>query len=585
MPDRTIRNPDRRQTGVRDIVPPQVVDHVAGHGRSPMPQLAAHPPAGGNDVTQDGGRPESAGGEPSSDSPVSGGPSPFNSLLFGGSPKEIVGEQEDRSFASDLNIDQVVATIAGVGEERDLITSLFYRHLDDVDTVRYRQEVFRDLEDQACIERMRHFANLMGQVRNHLVQVTKMRYHYQREGWFLDAAAIYCDAVRSLANDLISPQIRSRALLAFREFLIAYVASPAFTALAAETRDRKDALGQIRYCIRIRAGRVEVSRYENQDDYSAEVLAAFQRFEQGAVKDYRFKYRTAPGMNHVGAQILERLALLFSAEFSALDEYCRRHAEFFDETVRRFERELQFYLAYLDYIAPLRAAGLDFCYPEVTVASKEIFATNTFDLALAKKLVSEGKPVVRNDFRLDGPERIFVVSGPNQGGKTTFARTFGQLHHLASVGCPVPGSAARLFLFDRLFAHFERKEDLAKMSGRLQDDLVRIREVLQAATSNSIVIMNEIFTSTTLGDARFLGKKAMEKLIQLDLLCVYVTFVDEMASLGESVVSMVSTIVPENPAERTYKVVRGPADGLAYALAIAEKYNLTYEKLRGRVIS
>jgi DNA mismatch repair protein MutS len=550
-----------------------------------VPQLTEHTPAGESGVSHRGGGSESAYGKPSPDSPASGGLRRFNSLLFDASARDGATGQEDHSFASDLNLDQVVARIAGVGEERDLITSLFYRHLNDVDTVRYRQEVFRDLEDQACIERMRHFANLMRQVRDHLVQVTKMRYHYQREGWLLDAAAIYCDAVRSLADDFTSLRIHSRALLAFREFLIAYVASSGFIALAADTRDRKDALGQIRYCIRIRAGRVEVSRYENQDDYSAEVLATFQRFEQGAVKDYRVKYRTSPGMNHVGAQILERLALLFSAEFSALDGYCREHAEFFDATVRRFERELQFYLAYLDYIGPLRAAGLNFCYPDVTATSKEIFATDTFDLALAKKLVSESKPVVRNDFHLEGPERIFVVSGPNQGGKTTFARTFGQLHHLASVGCPVPGSAARLFLFDRLFAHFERKEDLAKMSGRLQDDLVRIREVLQAATSNSIVIMNEIFTSTTLGDARFLGKKAMEKLIQLDLLCVYVTFVDEMASLGESVVSMVSTIVPENPAERTYKVLRGPADGLAYALAIAEKYNLTYERLRERVIS
>ena len=109
-----------------------------------------------------------------------------------------------------------------------------------------------------------------------------------------------------------------------------------------------------------------MSRYENEVDYSAEVLAMFQRFKQGAVKDYRINYRTWPGMNHVGAQILALLARLFSAEFSALDEYCRQHAGFFDETIRRFEHELQFYLAYVDYIGPLRAAGLNFCYPEVT---------------------------------------------------------------------------------------------------------------------------------------------------------------------------------------------------------------------------
>ena len=84
-------------------------------------------------------------------------------------------------------------------------------------------------------------------------------------------------------------------------------------------------------------------------------------------------------------------------------------------------------------------------------------------------------------------------------------------------------------------------------------------------------------------DARFLGTKLITKLKRLGALCVYVTFVDELAALGDQVVSMMSTIVPDNPAERTYKVVRKPADGLAYALAIAEKYDLTYPRLRDRL--
>jgi DNA mismatch repair protein MutS len=303
------------------------------------------------------------------------------------------------------------------------------------------------------------------------------------------------------------------------------------------------------------------------------------------VNDYSTKFNDYPQMNHVEAAIIDRVAKLYPDIFTSVNAYCERNSAYLDQTIGLFDREVQFYVAYFDYLGPFRNAGLSFCYPRLSSESKEICVSDVFDLALANILMAKHATIVCNDFYLSGKERIFVVSGPNNGGKTTFARMFGQLHYLASLGCLVPGQSARLLLFDQILTHFEREEDISNLRGKLQDDLVRIHEILNQATSRSVIVMNEIFSSGTLKDAIFLGTKIIERIVEIDALCVCVTFIDELTLLSDHIVSAVSTIVPESPAVRTYKIVRKPADGLAYAMSIAEKYGLTRRQILERIKS
>jgi DNA mismatch repair protein MutS len=330
---------------------------------------------------------------------------------------------------------------------------------------------------------------------------------------------------------------------------------------------------------------VTVSRYGGESDYSVEIEKAFARFPRVTSKRYLTGFRDRPSLDAVEARIFELVVRLYPRVFADLDRFCGRSLSFVDECLERFEREVQFYLAVLEYLEPLQRAGLSFCYPQVSDGPGDEFARGSFDLALAAKLNRRAALPVCNDFHLSGPERVIVVTGPNQGGKTTFARMVGQLHYLAALGCPVPGREARLFLPDQIFTHFERQEGAGSRRGRLEDELRRAQEILQRATAHSVVIMNEGFTSTTLGDARFIGTKVLERVLSLGSLGVYVTFVDDLAALGEATISMVGQVDPSDPSRRTYRIIRQPASGVAYAAAIADKYGLGYERLKERLTS
>jgi DNA mismatch repair protein MutS len=483
---------------------------------------------------------------------------------------------------ADLNLDKVIETVTA-GKEEYTLKPFFYTLLQDTDDILYRHEVFQDLEEEFLLERVKSFAAGMHSMRQHLAFAEKLYYEHEKKRWLLEAIDEYCAAASALARDLARAEIHSRALSALREHMQRYIESALFRSLQEEAGNLKEELSGIRYCLLIEGLSVQVRRYQSEKDYASEVESTFAKFRHNAQKNYLVEFKTGKNMNHVEAMALDCVARVFPELFARLDEFCDQYREFTDPTIVGFDREAQVYVSYLEHVANLRRVGLPFCYPRVFMACDDIYSHGGFDLALANKLTSENRTVVCNDFYLSDEERVIVVTGPNQGGKTTFARAFGQLHFLAALGFPIPGTDAQLLLTDGVFTHFGKEEDIAELRGKLEDDLIRIHDIVSHSTSRSVIIMNEIFTSTAIQDALFLSWNILERQFEKGSRGVLVTFLDELATAGPHTVSMVATVDPRDSMVRTFKVLRGPANGLAYAIALAERHRLTYETIKERV--
>ena len=485
-------------------------------------------------------------------------------------------------YFHDLNLDQILIPLLQKKQKYHL-EEFYFTPLSDIHTIFYRQEVFKDLEDEQLQNILLRFSfdfyALKSEIENLVNKISFDKKDYLSRGHYLDCAKRYVDLLTSLTTELVEKKLSSTGLLTFKKYLNTYIKSDFFINLQNHVNKLKEKLGTIKYSMLIKDESIRIKKNEDDKNYSMQILQTFSRFTN-ASENKTIELQATPLYNpYIETAILKIVANLYTDIFSELSQFCKKYKNFINAEFILFSREIQFYLSWLDTIQKCKDLNLPFCYPEITSKKDGIYCTENFNLALALK---NSTKVITNDFKLDGLERILVITGPNQGGKTTFAKSFGQAHYLASLGLCIPGSTARLFCFDSIYTHFSVEEDITKLSGKLQDDILRLKKITDTASAKSIVIVNEIFASTTINDAIILGNKMLDNFNIIDCIVVFVTFLDEMANHGKETVSMMSTINLEDASLRTYKIVRKPPDGLAYAIYLAEKYGLTYAQLAQR---
>ncbi len=505
----------------------------------------------------------------------------FSSILFDKN-YNFVPLSNELDFYKDLNLDQIIETTVSYRKEFEF-KRYFYMPLVDTKSITYRQEVLKDLQNCGFYLKVDEFAKKMLEVQKLEKMIRSLEYVEFQSGWFLQMVSVYCEAVELFLEDLKSTQLHSDGFLLFLDFLKNYLKSDEYISLKSDMQRLKSELSEITYEINIDGTTFKVRKYEGEPDYTLEIEKIFQKFEQDEASTQECQYEKNRGMNHVNAKILEFVSRLYPPVFSSLEDFTQKYKNFIQKILLLFAHEVEFYISYLMYIEGIKSSSCHFCYPKIYTKEKSIDVVDGFDVSLAYALSVEKKSVVTNSYYLKGKERIIVISGANQGGKSTFARAVGQINYLAKLGLQVPAREAKLFLVDAVFTHFEKEEDIGTLHSKLQEDLQRVHDILQRASAKSLVILNEIFSSTSLQDAIFLSREIIKKIDKSDMFCVWVTFVEEVVRMSEKTVSMVSDIDHQNTEHRTYKIIRKEADGMAYAKSIAKKYRLSYEQILQRI--
>ena len=188
--------------------------------------------------------------------------------------------------------------------------------------------------------------------------------------------------------------------------------------------------------------------------------------------------------------------------------------------------ELAFYLGCLNLRDRLTAKSKPICFPEPVAAGRRAFsARGLYDPSLSVHLPA---PTVGNDVNADD-KALVMITGANQGGKSTFLRSVGLAQVMAQSGMFVAAEAMRVSVGRRVFTHFKREEDATMRRGKLDEELARMSEIINLIAPGALLLMNESFASTNEREGSEIAQQVVRALIDAGVGVFYVTHLYELA--------------------------------------------------------
>ncbi len=475
-------------------------------------------------------------------------------------------------FFRDLNLDQIVERIQLQSPKYNVL-KMYYRFPVSASCAEYRRKIYEDIKRPEVYECLRSFSEGMQAAAASESCCGEVKRDLQRGAWHVNAVHEYCAAVSSLRRSLAETELRSEGLQRLREYLDSYVEQADFRKYMAEADAIQQYMEDFHLILEIEDNKIVVTRGKGEGAYAKKL-----GYGESAKKPAPFV--GTPGMLPLEEAVFEAFRRKNPEFFDRVEAFAGQHSFCADDTILRLEQEIQYYLAFFRFEEKMKGQGFGFCAPECN-PERDMEAEGLYDLALACANSVRGRSVVSNDFAYRRGELFFVVGGANQGGKTTFARSVGQLVYFAEMGLDVPADRANVHYFTALMTHFSAEESLSSGKGRLKEELMRLAPMLEKQVEGAFVIINELFTTAAHYDGCIMGARVLTHFMEQRCRGIYVTHLKELGSSAEGVVALNAMLDGER--RRTYKISREKMEDVGFAEDIVKKYGLTYQELSRRL--
>jgi len=473
-------------------------------------------------------------------------------------PRDRDGEEgrlqaHERALIGDLELDTLVRAMAGGDEFLFDVArhALLTGPANDVETIRYRQEVLKD-----CIENRDVVADLYG----FTVATLERSRKFSISGLTKYAGSILYDSIEAL-------RMLSDVLRQLREIATAQAGrfrSEGFTALF---RTLQAELGDDYL------GRIEAHLRDLRFRRGVLVSAALGRGNEGT--DYVLRQPPEDRRNWF-ERLLGRGPTAYAFSIDPRDEAGGRYlSEIRDRGIHlvanalaqstdhilnfigALRTELAFYVGCLNLHDTLAALGTPTCFPQPEPAgNRGQRCRGLYDVCLA---LAMRRPLVGNALEADG-KRVVIITGANQGGKSTLLRGIGLAQLMMQCGLFVPAESFAGELCTGVFTHYKREEDATMKHGKLDEELVRVGEIADAIAPNAMVLFNESFASTNEREGSEIARQVVAALLEKRIKLFFVTHLYEFArglferKMGDALFLRAERL-PDGT--RTFKVTEG----------------------------